>query len=58
MAGFAPASLGAYAPTTHGVFTDSSFFSLDAQAGRPLALALIGRLSMSAAREALVGATA
>jgi predicted 2-oxoglutarate/Fe(II)-dependent dioxygenase YbiX len=53
MAGLIPASLGASAPMTHGVFTDSTFFSLDSQAGRPLALALVGRLPMSAAREAL-----
>jgi predicted 2-oxoglutarate/Fe(II)-dependent dioxygenase YbiX len=53
MAGSIPASLGASAPMTHGVFTDGVFFSLDSQAGRPLALALVGRLPMSAAREAL-----
>jgi len=55
MAGSIFASLGASAPTTHGVFTDSTFFSLDSQAGRPLALALVGRLPMFAAREALAG---
>ncbi len=53
MSGLVSASLGASAPMTHGVFTDSTFFSLDAQAGRPLALALIGRLPMSVARSTL-----
>jgi hypothetical protein len=44
----------AYAPTTHGVALDQSFFSLDAQAGRPCVLALIGRLGMAQARDALL----
>ena len=43
-----------FAPTTHGVARDQSFFSLDAQAGRPCVLALIGRLGMAQAREALL----
>ena len=42
-----------FAPTTHGVALDGTFFSLDTQAGRSVALALIGRLTMSEAREAL-----
>jgi predicted 2-oxoglutarate/Fe(II)-dependent dioxygenase YbiX len=43
-----------FAPTTHGVALDQSFFSLDAQAGRPCVLALIGRLGMAQARAALL----
>ncbi len=42
-----------FAPVTHGVGLDQTFFSLDAQAGRSAVLALIGRLAMSEAREAL-----
>jgi predicted 2-oxoglutarate/Fe(II)-dependent dioxygenase YbiX len=42
-----------YAPTTHGVAPDQSFYSLDAQAGRPVALALIGRLRFADAEPAL-----
>ena len=42
-----------FAPTTHGVALDQSFFSLDAQAGRPCVLALIGRLGMAQARGVL-----
>ena len=49
----APIPAPACAPTTHGVALDQSFFSLDPQAGRPLALALIGRLSLAEARDAL-----
>jgi len=52
-AGFGPSSLGGYAPMTHGVSADKQFFSLDAQAGRPLGLALVGRLPMSTARNSL-----
>ncbi len=50
------ASLAApgFAPMTHGVGLDQSFFSLDAQAGRPCVLALIGRLGMAQARGALL----
>ena len=43
-----------FAPTTHGVARDQSFFSLDAQAGRPCVLALIGRLGPARARAALL----
>ena len=43
-----------YAPMTHGVALDQTFFSLDTQAGRPALLALIGRLTMSEAREVLL----
>jgi predicted 2-oxoglutarate/Fe(II)-dependent dioxygenase YbiX len=42
-----------YAPATHGVTPDHSFFSLDAQAGRPLVLALVGRLTLAQSRAAL-----
>ena len=42
-----------FAPITHGVALDGSFFSLDTQAGRPVVLALIGRLPMADARDAL-----
>jgi predicted 2-oxoglutarate/Fe(II)-dependent dioxygenase YbiX len=43
-----------FAPMTHGVALDQSFYSLDAQAGRPCVLALIGRLGMTHARAALL----
>ncbi|MDE3175045.1 MAG: 2OG-Fe(II) oxygenase [Pseudomonadota bacterium] len=49
---FAPPA--GFAPTTHGVGRDETFFSLDAQAGRPVVLALIGRLSFAEAREKLL----
>ena len=55
MAAAALAAPGAgYAPTTHGVALDQSFYSLDAQAGRPCVLALIGRLGVAQARRALL----
>ncbi len=50
---FAPPT-GDLAPLTHGAALDQSFFSLDSQAGRPALLALIGRLPMAAARDALI----
>jgi predicted 2-oxoglutarate/Fe(II)-dependent dioxygenase YbiX len=39
---------------THGVALDQSFFSLDAQAGRPCVLAFIGRLGIADARATLL----
>ncbi len=51
--GMAAAPASGFAPTTHGVTLDQSFFSLDSQAGRPCVLALIGRLRMAEARGAL-----
>jgi hypothetical protein len=49
---FAPPASGV-APPTHGLSLDRAFFSLDAQAGRPVVLALVGRASLGAARPAL-----
>jgi hypothetical protein len=46
----APAS--GVAPPTHGLSLDRAAFSLDAQAGRPLLLALIGRAPLAQARPA------
>jgi predicted 2-oxoglutarate/Fe(II)-dependent dioxygenase YbiX len=48
------APLTGFAPATHGVGLDRSFYSLDVQAGRPAVLALIGRLSMAEAQGALL----
>ena len=48
-----PLSAPVFAPTTHGVTPDRAFFSLDAQAGRPLVLALIGRLPLARSRATL-----
>ena len=48
----APAS--GVAPPTHGLSLDRVFFSLDAQAGRPVVLALIGRAAPDPARPAFL----
>ncbi len=44
---------GRFAPATHGVALDKSFFSLDSQAGRAVVLLLVGRLPLAEAHEAL-----
>jgi predicted 2-oxoglutarate/Fe(II)-dependent dioxygenase YbiX len=38
---------GPFAPTTHGVALDQSFFSLDAQAGRAVVLLFVGQLPLA-----------
>ena len=49
----APLAAGPFAPATHGVALDQSFFSLDAQAGRPVVLLLVGSLPLAEVNEAL-----
>lgn len=49
----APLAAGPFAPMTHGVARDQSFFSLDGQAGRAVVLLLAGNLPLDETREAL-----
>jgi hypothetical protein len=49
----APLAVGPFAPMTHGVSPDQSFFSLDAQAGRSVVLLLAGALPLAETHEAL-----
>jgi len=49
----APLAAGPYAPSTHGVALDQSFFSLDAQAGRSVVLLFAGNLPLADVDEAL-----
>jgi len=44
---------GPFAPTTHGVALDQSFFSLDAQAGRSVVLLFAGNLPLADVSKAL-----
>ena len=43
----APLAAGPFAPATHGVARDQTFFSLDAQAGRPAVLLFAGNLPLA-----------
>ena len=47
-------AVSGFAPVTHGVRLDKSFFSLDSQAGRPVVLALMGRVGLEEAQAALL----
>ena len=50
----APLAAGPFAPATHGVALDQTFFSLDAQAGRPAVLLFAGNLPLADVSEALL----
>jgi predicted 2-oxoglutarate/Fe(II)-dependent dioxygenase YbiX len=44
--------VGGVAPVTHGMALDGAFYSLEAQAGRPAAIVLVGALPIGSARAA------